>query len=728
MLRDFKETAQNLLTVFQNSPLALIALDSNMIVQYWNKTSEKMFGWKEEEVVGQAFPIIPDFESVKFKKMFEGIMAGNSVPSIEAKRLRKDGTLIDATISPMPWYDNDQKVKGYLVLINDITNYKHIEDELRNQEEKTEHMAYFDYLTGLPNRRLFEEELRRNFEEAKQSQSVLALMFLDLDGFKFLNDTLGHKIGDKLLKEVAYRLNNIRRLKDFVSRIGGDEFTVILPNLKELDEIHDVAQDILKLFELPFRVDNYELFITTSIGISLYPYGSNNIQDLVKNADLAMYRAKDEGKNKYQIFSPTMNISTYKKFTLQNDLRKAVQEKNIFLLYQPRVDSKSNKIVGAEALARWKHPEWGVVSPEEFITLAEESGLINTIGEQLLYEACTQNKKWQDQGYDPIKISVNFSALQFLQANIVDTVEKILAATELDPKWLEIEITETVVMENEANIALKLEQLREMGISIAIDDFGTGYSSLSYLKKLKPSTVKIDKSFIQQIPIDIENTEIATAVIKLSEKLKIDVVAEGVETCEQYAYLRKIHCHELQGYLFSKPIPTEEFESLLEKGECLPRNGVLTEDSSYENRREYFRIDLPRPLVSEMTITSLGGKAVQLGMTKVLIEDIGPGGARFTSNIKLPPRPDLILKLKTYILEQTLEVSGSIVWSNEVDDLQQYGLKFTIKDNLRDSLTSLLNQFQVSIRNKSITAHSSFLATSKRQFFRPQGRELRSSK
>ena len=720
MLWDSKETVQNLLTAFQMSPLALIALDSNMTVKYWNKTSEKMFGWKEEEVLGQAFPIIPDFEAEKFKKMFAGIMAGHSMPSTEAKRLRKDGTLIDAMISPLPWYDGNRNVKGYLVVINDITNYKNIEDELRNQEEKAEHMAYFDYLTGLPNRRLFEEELKRKFEEAKHSQSVLALMFLDLDGFKFLNDTLGHNIGDKLLKEVAFRLSNIRRVTDFVSRLGGDEFTVILSNLKELDEIHDVAQQILKLFELPFRVENYELFITTSIGISLYPYGSNNIQDLVKNADLAMYRAKDEGKNKYQIFSPTMNISMYKKFTLQNDLRKAVQEKNIFLLYQPRIDSKSNKIVGAEALARWKHPEWGIVSPEEFITLAEESGLINTLGEQLLYMACTQNKKWQDQGYDPIKISVNFSALQFLQVNIVDTVENILAATGLEPKWLEIEITETVVMENEANIALKLEQLREMGISIAIDDFGTGYSSLSYLKKLKPSTVKIDRSFIQQIPIDIENTEIATAIIKLSEKLKIDVVAEGVETSEQYAYLRKIHCNEMQGYLFSKPIATEEFERILKIGKCLPHTGVLTEDSSFENRREYFRIELPRPLVAEMTITSLGGKAVQVGMTKVLIEDIGPGGVRFTSNIKLPPRPDLILKLKTYILEQTLEVSGSIVWANEVDNLQQYGLKFTIKDKLRDSLTSLLNQFQVLIRNKTVSSTSSFLVTSKQQFFSPK--------
>lgn len=720
MLWDSKETVQNLLTAFQMSPLALIALDSNMTVKYWNKPSEKMFGWKEEEVLGQAFPIIPDFEAEKFKKMFAGIMAGHSMPSTEAKRLRKDGTLIDAMISPLPWYDGNRNVKGYLVVINDITNYKNIEDELRNQEEKAEHMAYFDYLTGLPNRRLFEEELKRKFEEAKHSQSVLALMFLDLDGFKFLNDTLGHNIGDKLLKEVAFRLSNIRRVTDFVSRLGGDEFTVILSNLKELDEIHDVAQQILKLFELPFRVENYELFITTSIGISLYPYGSNNIQDLVKNADLAMYRAKDEGKNKYQIFSPTMNISMYKKFTLQNDLRKAVQEKNIFLLYQPRIDSKSNKIVGAEALARWKHPEWGIVSPEEFITLAEESGLINTLGEQLLYMVCTQNKKWQDQGYDPIKISVNFSALQFLQVNIVDTVENILAATGLEPKWLEIEITETVVMENEANIALKLEQLREMGISIAIDDFGTGYSSLSYLKKLKPSTVKIDRSFIQQIPIDIENTEIATAIIKLSEKLKIDVVAEGVETSEQYAYLRKIHCNEMQGYLFSKPIATEEFERILKIGKCLPHTGVLTEDSSFENRREYFRIELPRPLVAEMTITSLGGKAVQVGMTKVLIEDIGPGGVRFTSNIKLPPRPDLILKLKTYILEQTLEVSGSIVWANEVDNLQQYGLKFTIKDKLRDSLTSLLNQFQVLIRNKTVSSTSSFLVTSKQQFFSPK--------
>lgn len=841
-----KKSKLNYYSLIYEAPLPTVVLDLNKKVQLWNKKAEDIFGWKEEEVFGNTFPIIPDGEIDKFNEMFTSILNGNSIPEIEAKRQRKDGTLLDTIINPLPWYDENGNIAGYTAIINeiteqkknehnlantykelkdvqnaidvfatisitdqdgkilyvndlfceiskftrdellgqthslvnsgyhsqeyfttmwetitkgkvwsgevrnrakdgeiwwsnstvipflgkdgkpyqyiairtDITDRKRIEEELQNEKQKVERIAYFDYLTGLPNRRLFEEELRQRLEEAKANQQMFALMVLNLDGFKFINDTIGHKIGDKLLKEVATKLNQTRAMNDFVARIGGDEFAIIVSSMKEMDTIHQITQDILAMFEWPFIIDGYELFVTTSIGICLYPYGGESVDTLIQNADLALYSAKEIGKNHYEIFSQTMNVGAYKKFSLKNDLRKAVQEKQIFTLYQPKVDSKKNKIVGAEALARWKHPDWGVVSPEEFISLAEETGLINMIGEQILIEACTQNKKWQDEGLPPIKVSVNFSALQFLQADIVDTVEHVLRATKLDPKWLEIELTETVVMKNESATLLKLKQLRDLGVSIAIDDFGTGFSSLSYLKKIKPNTVKIDRSFVSEIPRDIENTEIATAIIKLADKLKINVVAEGVETKEQVAYLRKIHCNELQGFFYSKPIPPAEIEKLLINGHCITSGGIKKEETSYDNRREFFRVELSQPLIAEMTITSLGGKVVKLGMTKVLLEDIGPGGARFTSNIKLPTRPDLILKIQTYILDQEIEAKGSIVWSKEADNLNQYGLQFNIDNNERDSLTGLLNQFQVKLRN-GITTQTccSYLTTSRNEFF-----------
>ncbi|WP_458413689.1 EAL domain-containing protein [Schinkia sp. CFF1] len=854
MLKKFEKSRLNYYSLIHMAPIPIQILDSNSNVILWNISAEETFGWTESEVIGRRSPIIPDEEKEKFIKMHALILNGKSLTTIEAKRQKKDGTLLDTIINCFPWFDENGGIAGYVAIIKDVTKQKKnerqleqtfkklkdfqyaldvatnlsisdrygkiiyvndrlcevskftreeligqshrilnsgshkndyfqdlwetitqgkvwngelrnrtkdgkiwwanativpfldkdnkpyqymairtditdqklLENELQVQKQKVERISYIDYLTGLPNRLLFEEELRRKLEEARINKQMFALMVVNLDGFKFINDTIGHKTGDKLLKEVALRLNQTRTMDDFVARIGGDEFAIIVSNMKEMDAIHQIARNFLEIFDWPFLIDSYEFFITASIGISLYPYGGENVDSLIQNADLALYRAKEIGKNQYEIFSPTMNVGAFKRFSLKNDLRKAVQENEIFTLYQPKVDSKTKRIVGAEALARWKHPEWGVVSPDEFISLAEETGLINMIGEQILMEACTQTKKWQEVGLPLVKMSVNFSALQFLQADIVDTVQNVLHATNLDPKWLEIELTETVVMKNETATLMKLKQLKDLGVSIAIDDFGTGYSSLSYLKKIQPNTVKIDQSFVKDIPGDSENTEIATAVIRLAEKLKMNVVAEGVETSQQVAYLQKIHCHELQGYYFSKPIPTKEFESLLRKGECIPSEGFKKDETSYENRRAYFRIDLPRPLIANMTITALGGKHVKLGTTKVLLEDIGPGGVRFTSNIRLPIRSDLILKISTVILDQEIETMGTIVWCKEEDHLQQYGLQLTISDKARDTLTGLLNQFQAKLRNRIITETCcSFLTTDKEVFFNLKKDQIR---
>lgn len=560
-----EDALHNLKTLFKNSPFAMFVLNKEAKVLLWNKAAETLFNWTEEEVKGKPLQIIPEIEEERFQNLFTSIMSGKTITALKSKRMKKDGSLIDVFIQPLPWYDENKNIKGYLAILYDLTIYNQLHNSLQDQQKKVESITYFDYLTGLPNRKYFEEQLAKKLENAKKTFSYLVLFFLDLDGFKYINDTLGHEVGDQLLKEVVLRLQLLRENTSFVSRLGGDEFAIIITDMNDIREMNGIAKDYLQLFEAPFYIGSHELFITTSIGISVFPDSGSTNYNLIKYADLAMYRAKDEGKNRFEIFFPDMNINTYKKFSLQNDLRKAIQHNDIFLLYQPRIDSKTNEIIGAEALARWTHPKWGIVSPLEFISLAEELGLINALGEKLLLNACQENKKWQDNGLPPIRISVNFSALQFSDENIVETVEEVLLQSGLEPKWLEIEITETVVLKNESSILSKLEKLKSRGISIAIDDFGTGYSALSYLKKIKPDTVKIDKSFIQQIPADNESTEITTAIIKLFQKLNINVVAEGVETTAQWIYLRDNQCNELQGYLFSKPVSAEEFQTLLKK-------------------------------------------------------------------------------------------------------------------------------------------------------------------
>ena len=349
-----------------------------------------------------------------------------------------------------------------------------------------------------------------------------------------------------------------------LARIGGDEFNILLPDTNRETAL-ELAEEILEVFKKPFYIDNYELFITTSIGISIFPFDGEDPQVLMKNADAALYRAKEQGKNQYKVFHSGMNLQSYRSFILQNDLRKAIDHNELALVYQPRIDIESGEVSGAEALLRWNHPNWGTISPIEFIPIAEESGQIVDIGNWVFRTACRQSKDWQDAGYDPIKISVNFSAQQFLQKDLVDNIEQILDETKVNTKLIEIEITETVILGNEEVITKTLNQLRNMGISISIDDFGTGYSSLSYLKRFPVNTLKIDRSFISDLSNETSGSSNAliTAIISIAHSLNMTVVAEGVETKEQMNFLKNSNCQEVQGYLYSPPILPKEFEEFL---------------------------------------------------------------------------------------------------------------------------------------------------------------------
>ena len=426
------------------------------------------------------------------------------------------------------------------------------------------YLAYHDPLTGLPNRQSLSERLQQACSRAQCNGGMVAMLFLDLDRFKLINDTFGHAAGDRLLKSVADRLAACVRGADTVARLGGDEFTVVLEDIVHGRDAATVAQKILDALAQPFSLAQQEVFISASIGIALYPSDDNGIDSLFKKTDAAMYHAKERGRNNYQFYSAEMNASLARKLHMENSLRRALEREELRLHYQPQVDTVSGRIIGMEALLRWQHPEMGLVPPAQFIPLAEETGLIVPIGECTLRSACLQTRRWHERGFGPLRVAVNLSAYQFKQKDFPHTVARILDETGLDPGCLELELTESTVMDDVDQAIEILHALNAMGVYLSIDDFGTGYSSLSYLKRLPIDALKIDRSFVRDIGADSDDAAIVTAIIAMARSLKLKVIAEGVETREQFAFLRKCRCDAMQGYYFSRPVPPEEFAQLLQ--------------------------------------------------------------------------------------------------------------------------------------------------------------------
>ncbi|HUJ16055.1 MAG TPA: EAL domain-containing protein [Thermoanaerobaculia bacterium] len=441
-----------------------------------------------------------------------------------------------------------------------------LEDEREASELATiemEHLAYHDALTGMPNRPLYMDRLIVALAQAARSNQKLAVFFLDLDRFKDINDSLGHSIGDGLLKAVAERIRRCVREGDTVARFGGDEFTLLIPRIDHVEDAAKIAQKILETLKIPFSISDHELFVTTSIGISIFPSDGSDPETLVRNADSAMYRAKDQGRDNYQLYAPAMNARALERLALENMLRKALSHRELVVFYQPVADIRTKSIVGVEALIRWQHPEMGLVSPAHFISVAEASGLIIPIGEFVLRTACKQTKLWQKRIDPDFTVAVNLSARQFAQANLPEEIAEVLEETGLAPHSLEIEITESNAMQNAENTIYTLRELKALGVRIAMDDFGTGYSSLNYLKKFPIDTLKLDQSFVRDITTDPSDAAIATAIIAMAHSLDLRVIGEGVETEEQFGFLQKQKCDYIQGYLFSPPQSAERLESYL---------------------------------------------------------------------------------------------------------------------------------------------------------------------
>ena len=434
-----------------------------------------------------------------------------------------------------------------------------------------EHLAYHDSLTGLPNRPLFIDRLFIALNMAERHRTRLAVFFCDIDRFKEINDSLGHSVGDELLRVVAERIRSSVRSEDTVARFGGDEFTLILQKVERVDDAVKIAQKIIDTVKIPFRVGEHELFVTISIGISMYPNDGRDAETLVKNSDTAMYRAKESGRDNFQLYAPAMNARALEKLALENMLRKALTQEELVVYYQPIVDLERNVVCGAEALIRWDHPDLGLLSPAHFISTAEVSGLIIPIGDWVLRNSCKQARSWQKRFGHDLTVSVNLSARQFQQPDLVAKVKQALTEADLDASLLELEITESNAMQNAENTAHLLRELKSLGVRISMDDFGTGYSSLSYLKRFPIDTLKLDQSFVRDLAKDPEDEAIATAVIAMAHSLDLRVTAEGVETEEQLAFLQARGCDAVQGFYFSHPRPPQDLDPLLRDAQEIAR-------------------------------------------------------------------------------------------------------------------------------------------------------------
>ena len=558
-LSEEKERAQVTLNSIGD---AVICTDSAGNVTFLNTAAETITGWAREDAAGrpmvEVVQILNGATRVPVADPMARAMRKDEAVHLPANSIlvRRDGSEVPIEDSVAPIHAGASKATGAVIVFRDVS-------ETRALVQQMAYSAQHDFLTGLPNRMLFNDRVGQAIAFSARHRNKIAVLFLDLDGFKHINDSLGHPIGDKLLQSVTQRLVDCVRGSDTVSRQGGDEFVVLLSEVKHLEDAAITARRMLQAVAQVHSIDLHDLHVTASIGISVYPDDGVDAETLVKNADTAMYQAKEKGRQGYQFFKPAMNARAVERQSIEEDLRRALKREEFCVLYQPKIDLKTGEVAGAEALIRWIHPTRGMIPPAQFISVAEECGLILPIGAWVMREVCRQARAWTVANLPPTTVAVNVSAMEFRVEEFPDTLFAILEETGLDPTRLEIELTETVLLKRADSVASILRRVRERGVHVALDDFGTGYSSLSYLRRFPVDALKIDQSFIRQITTAGEDTAIITAIIAMARSLNLRVIAEGVETLEELTFLRAHHCDQAQGFYFSPPVRADQFERLL---------------------------------------------------------------------------------------------------------------------------------------------------------------------
>jgi diguanylate cyclase (GGDEF)-like protein/PAS domain S-box-containing protein len=550
----------------------ILAVDESGHIILANKQFALHFGIADEAlstkddqiVLKQVLANIEDSEAFLAKVKY--LYSHREEKSRDEFRL-KNGKVFDRYSAPLT--DSKDRYRGRIWYFRDIT-------ERKVAEERIHFLAYSDALTGLPNRRVLQDRLTQALASARRQKGRVALLFLDLDRFKNINDSLGHSVGDLLLKEVARRLRACAREEDTVARIGGDEFLVVLKGLKDVTDTAVAATRLMNAIIGEYTIEGHSLNITCSLGISVFPEDGTDAETLIKNADAAMYSAKGSGRNSFRFFTTEIDAEAVERLTLENSLQHALDKKELFLVYQPQMDIGTGKIIGLEALLRWQHPELGFVTPDKFILIAENCGLIVPIGDWVLTTACTQARKWQEDGLHPVRVAVNVSAVQFRRQDFPERIRRVLRETGLAPQYLELELTESLLIADAGVTLSVIQELKAMGLMLAIDDFGTGYSSFSYLKQFRVSRLKIDRSFIRDVAANPDDAAITTAIISMAKSLHLKVIAEGVENEEQMSFLRAHQCDEIQGYYFSKPLTVEHVADKLRSHNAEPQARAQT--------------------------------------------------------------------------------------------------------------------------------------------------------
>lgn len=546
-------------STFESSSDGILVLNNCGVIIDYNQKLLTMLGIPEEVISTKSEEVLIDFLQTKLLHPNEFISRikylHTQLDEISVDTIKfKDGKIFECYSQP---HMLDKKIIGRILDFRDITKRAKLENELKYQ-------ATHDALTGLANRIKLLERMRIAIKTSEQNQTKFAVLFLDFDRFKLVNDSLSHEAGDQLLKMAANRLQTLVRSEDTLARLGGDEFVIIYMNIKKEDSFINKIRQILETFQEPFEINQRKIVLTASIGISFFPKDATTVNTLLRNADTAMYRAKAEKGNNFKFYDHAMNMQTLEELDRETELRAAILNQEFFLAYQPQIEVENEKLIAVEALIRWKHPTKGELGPMDFIPLAEETGLIKSIGEWVLRTACLQNKAWQEAGFTPIRIAVNVSAQQFKQMDFIETVRNILKETQLEPCYLELELTENVMLSNR-EVIRAVTELKKLGVRIAIDDFGTGFSSLSYLHKIPFDRLKIDGSFIQHIKSTKDDEVIIRAVIAMAKNLNLEVLAEGVETRDQLNFLKRYHCEDVQGFFYSKPLTGKELEEIMKK-------------------------------------------------------------------------------------------------------------------------------------------------------------------